>query len=332
MPNNFFWEAYIREVPLRMYLTAERAFNKDETGMRLYWKTGYHINQLHEARARVLDDPRGRVIGIATRDITTRHETVIGWIRDDEINQKLEWVPTAYHILQDAKRIEDVDTPARVASKYRITLEMFKLWNPWLPRYREYIGKDFEGQSVIVGAGLPKYSENIFKLDDLINNRFKNVNNPEFWSVLIQGRPNTRYKVETNIPRHPATNKPEAYAGQPALLILDSNGVDSTQSLSVTADDNGVIELALADSELSSTNIGYQQVLNNQYWVRITVNTDPVPIPPLGVVTIDGKQYKLAEGANLFDDLVLKPGDNEVEIEGAEKIKVSFSYQTEVMG
>lgn len=326
MADNQFWEAWIREVPLKLYLTAERAFNKDETGVRLYWKSGYHIMELAEARANVLEDSRGRVIRLTTNDISTGYQKVYGWIRDDEINQKVNYVPTAYYTLQRD------DTYLSLTQKLKVPSELLRIWNPWLPSQAFRPGTQHAGETIIANVGLPEHSENIFKLEDLINNRFNNVNNPEFWSVLIQGRPNTRYKVETNIPRHPATNKSEVYAGQPALLILESNGVSSTQPLSVTADDNGIIELALADSELSSTNIGFEQVLNNEYWVSVKVNTDPITTPPLGVLTINGKQYKLEEGTNSFDDLVLNPGNNEIEIDGSEKIKVSFSYQAEVMG
>ena len=282
--------------------------------------------QLWEARANVLEDPRGRVIRLTTNDVSTGYEKVYGWIRDDEINQKVPYVPTAYYTIQRD------DTYLSLNLKLRVPTEQLQIWNPWLPPVTNKVGLRHAGETIISAVGLPEYSENIFKLEDLINNRFNNVNNPDYWSVLIQGRPNTRYKVETNIPRHPATNKSEVYAGQPELLILESNGVSSAQPLSVTADDNGVIELALADSELSSTNIGFEQVLNNEYWVSIKVNTDPIPTPPLGVLTINGKQYKLEEGTNSFDDLVLNPGNNEIEIDGAEKIKVSFSYQAEVMG
>lgn len=319
------WEATIREVPIKMYLTAERALNKDETGVRLYWKAGYHELQLWERQAKVIEDSRGKVISIVVNDNSTNNQPVVGWIRDDEINQKVEWVPTAYHTLTKE------DDWLSLISKYDVTSDMIRIWNPWIP-IAVGPGILHPGRTLIVDVGLPKYSENIFKLEDLINNRFNNANNPEYLSVLIQGRPNTRYKIETNIPRHPGTNKFEVYAGQPALLILDSNGASLGQPLSVTADDNGMIELAFADSELSSTNVGFEQVLNNQYWVSVKVNTDPVPIPPLGVVTIYGKQYRLEEGPNIFDDLVLSPGNNEIEIEGSGKLKVSFSYQTEVMG
>lgn len=329
--DNFqIYTVYLRTTPHRLYLTAERAFNKDDTHSVLYWEKGLERIATHSPNhPTYLSDPRGEIVRIGRRDIVTG-EDYKGWLRIDELNVPLNVVPLKYHMItrRDVGR-----NWGDIINQYGITRDLIRVWNSHI--YLSPVGAihDFDiGKAIIVEMGFPPTSDaNLFRNEYLENNRYQNASQSQMVSVKLQGRPNTRYLAKTSAPRNPESNNHEVFIGLYPSEPSQNIGFSVNEDMVFITDEKGEIELSFYDSELSGVNADYLDFLDYTYWVEVLVHPNQVmTVPPDMTLQAGSASYGLYDGDNLESGLELKPGVNEITITG--KGKISFYWNDEVMG
>lgn len=316
----------IKESPIRMYLTAERALNRNDSGAYLYWKTGLHrVETSTSSDPNTISDERGRVIRLGFNYVGVE-SGFLGWIREDELNVPLEIVTLRYHTL----RREDIGSGAwsRLAELYDVDRWVLRRWNP---QYSPSLTENHIGQRVIVEKGFPQESGNLFEIAHL-DNRYQNAVRTDLVSVQLSAKPNTRYDVTTNIPKHPTNDTFEFYAdAYPSSPDDLYNGVSDLAPRTITTTDTGLIELTFMDKTIEGVNVGYQNIVSGEYWVAVVENLDaPIVDPPIATMEVNGVIYPLYEGDNMLEGFKLPPGTTEVNVIG--DVTVAFHYQKEVMG
>ena len=154
--------------PHRLYLTAERALNKDEFAQVLWWNTEYHrIFPNIPKGSNYKIDERGEVVKISTGSYG--YEPGVGWLRVDELNAPLNVVPLKYYTPQkrDVGRLwRDVAEVQGLSSLHgdQSIYELIKMWN----RPKHYIlnskiGSSDVGKTYIIDMGFPPTSDaNLF--------------------------------------------------------------------------------------------------------------------------------------------------------------------------
>lgn len=320
----------INESPIRMYLTAERALNKNDSGAYLYWKTGLHrVETYTDYDPNVISDERGRVIRLGF-NYDGVESGFLGWIREDELNVPLNVVPLKYHTI----RLSDVGkTWHDLALNYDITRDLLRLWNRAIYLTPTGAINDSDiGKVIIVDMGFPPTTdENLFKNEYLENNRYQNAEQSSMVSVKLQGQPNTRYLARTSAPRNPESNNHEVFIGISPSNPNQDLGFSFNEDMVFVTDYTGEIELSFYDSELSGVNADYLDFLDYTYWVEILVHSDQTMTIPPDMTIDDGIVIRsLYNGDNLDTGIVLRPGLNEFTVTGNGKI--SFHFQKEVMG
>lgn len=320
-------EIYYQNIPTRMYLTAERALNKDDTHSTLYWGYGIHsVGPYTPSNPDVYWDERGRVIYVESIKEGFGES---GWIREDELNVPLNIVPLKYYTIKQS----DVGKFRRdLVSQYGITVELLKFWNNESTTIDFPFSNSDIGKTYIVEMGFPPTSDaNLFRNEYLENNRYQNASQSQMVSVKLQGRPNTRYLAKTSAPRNPESNNHEVFIGLYPSQPNQNVGFSVNEDMVFITDHKGEIELSFYDSELSGVNADYLDFLDYTYWVEILVHPNQVmTVPPDMTLQAGNASYGLYEGDNLESGLELKPGVNEITITG--KGKISFYWNDEVMG
>lgn len=327
-----------RMQPHRMYLTAERALNKDYTHSRLMWDRGSRaIDHDIPKGSDYQVDERGEVVRIPHRH-GSMYNGHLGWLRVDELNVPLNVVPLKYFTPQRqdiGRKWSEVaeEQGSSVLHIYESMFDLIKMWN--VPKHyinvRE-IGEWDVGKTFIIDMGFPPTSDaNLFRNEQLENNRYQNASQSQMVSVKLQGRPNTRYIAKTSAPRNPESNNHEVFIGLYPSEPNQNIGFSVNEDMVFVTDDKGELELSFYDSGLSGVNADYLDFLDYTYWVEILVHPNQsMTVPPDMVVHSDDGTHEVYDGNNLESGLELKPGINEITIVG--KGKISFHWQNEVMG
>lgn len=332
------YSVILRTMPHRLYLTAERAFNKDDTHSVLYWDKGLERIATHSPNhPTYLSDPRGEIVQIGRRDIVTG-ENFKGWLRIDELNVPLNVVPLKYYTphTRDIGKLwatiaqEQGISPIHIGPSVR---KILGLWNDPNSNSIGYtVSESQVGKSFIVDMGFPPTSDaNLFRNEQLENNRYQNASQSQMVSVKLQGRPNTRYVAKTSAPRNPTSNNHEVFIGLYPSEPNQNIGFSVNEDMVFITDHKGEIELSFYDSELSGADTDYQDFLDYTYWVEILVHPNQdMTVAPDMTLQEGSASYGLYDGDNLESGLELKPGINEITITG--KGKISFYWNDEVMG
>lgn len=332
------YSVMLRTRPHRLYLTAERAFNKDDTHSVLYWDAGLERIHTHSpSHPTYMSDPRGEIVRIGRRDIVTG-ENYIGWLRIDELNVPLNVVPLKFYTphSRDINKLWRVIAEEQGISGIHVGLTTQRLLGVWNSPNSHSIGHSVRehqvGKPFIVDMGFPPTSDaNLFRNEYLDNNRYQNANQSQMVSVKLQGRPNTRYLAKTSAPRNPNSNNHEVFIGLYPSEPNQSIGFSVNEDMVFITDHKGEIELSFYDTGLSGVNADYPKFLDYTYWVEILVHPNQVmTIPPDMTLQAGNASYGVYNGDNLESGLELKPGINEITITG--KGKISFSWNDEVMG
>ncbi len=322
---------YPREVdfrirPHRMYLTAERALNKDDTHSVLVWMTGTKAIKPNKPEGSQYQiDHRGEVVRIPNH-----YDGYLGWLRVDELNVPLNIVPLIYYTIKpsDTRR-----TWKDIATEFNTTTSLLSIYNG--QAYNRFTGSPLGiqvGKTFIMEMGFPPTGDtNLFRTEHLRNNRYQNVSQPQMVSVKLQGRPNTRYLAKTSALRNPESNNHELFIGLHPSEPSQNNGFSFNEDMVFVTDDTGEIELSFYDSEVSGVNADYLDFLDNTYWIEILVHPNQVITTPIDMTLQAGNNsYGVHNGNNSESGLELKPGINEITIVGNGKI--SFYWNNEVMG
>lgn len=331
------YSVILRTRPHRLYLTAERAFNKDDTHSVLYWEAGLERIATHSpAYPTYLSDPRGEIVQIGRRDIVTG-ENFKGWLRIDELNVPLNVVPLKYYTphTRDIGKLWRVIAEEQGISAIHVGLSAKKLlglWNdPNSNSIGHSVGEHQVGKTFIVDMGFPPTGDaNLFRNEYLENNRYQNASQSQMVSVKLQGRPNTRYVAKTSAPRNSTSDNHEVFIGLYPSEPNQNIGFSVNGDIIFVTDHKGEIELSFYDSELSGVDTDYLDFLDYTYWVEILVHPNQsMTVPPDMILQSESMNYGLYNGDNLDSGLELKPGINEITITG--KGKISFHWNNEVM-
>lgn len=324
--------------PHRLYLTAERALNKDEFAQVLWWNTEYHnvFDDIPQGSNYKVDE-RGEVVRIFISG-GQQYERPIGWLRVDELNVPLNVVPLKYYTVQKrdiGRKFTDIMIEQGVSDLHADPnlFKLIQLWNQKVNTiFINSIVDNDVGRTYIIDMGFPPTSDaNLFRNEQLENNRYQNASQSQMVSVKLQGRPNTRYVAKTSAPRNPNSNNHEVFIGFYPSEPNQNIGFSVNEDIVFITDDKGELELSFYDSGLSGVNANYLNFLDYTYWVEILVHPNQVMIvPPDMVLQSNDGSYGVFNGNNSESGLELKPGINEITIVG--KGKVSFSWNDEVMG
>lgn len=316
--------------PHRLYLTAERALNKDDTHSILMWDRGTRgINHDIPKGSNYQVDERGEVVRIPHYG-GSMHHGYLGWLRVDELNVPLNIVPLKYYTI----KFSDQNRKWKdIASDFNTTTEMLKIYNQ--KTYESFVNtpSDYNvGVTYIMEMGFPPTSDgNLFRNEYLENNRYQNASQSQMVSVKLQGRPNTRYLAKTSAPRNPESNNHEVFIGLHPSEPSQNIGFSVNEDAVFVTDHKGEIELSFYDSGLSGVNADYPDFLDYTYWVEILVHTNQLMTTPPDMTLQSGNNtYGIYNGDNLESGLELKPGINEITIVG--NGKVAFRWNNEVMG
>ena len=316
--------------PHRMYLTAERALNKDDTHSVLMWDRGKRgIDHDIPKGSQYQVDERGEVVQIPHR-LGSLNYGYLGWLRVDELNVPLNVVPLKYYTIKFSDRNRKWKD---IAEEFNTTTEMLQIYNA--STYKTFIGYPIDidiGKTYIMEMGFPPTSDaNLFRNEYLENNRYQNASQSQMVSVKLQGRPNTRYVAKTSAPRNLESDNHEVFIGLYPSEPSQNIGFSVNEDAVFITDHKGEIELSFYDSDLSGVDTDYQDFLDYTYWVEILVHPNQdMMTPPDMTLQVGNTSYGVYNGDNLDSGLELKPGINEITIIG--KGKISFHWQNEVMG
>ena len=316
--------------PHRLYLTAERALNKDDTHSVLMWDRGTRgIDHDIPKGSQYKVDERGEVVRIP-HHYGSLNNGYLGWLRVDELNVPLNVVPLKYYTI----KFSDQNRKWKdIASEFNTTIEMLRIYNA--STYEKFINTVLDynvGKTYIMEMGFPPTSDNnLFRNEYLENNRYQNASQSQMVSVKLKGRPNTRYLAKTSAPRNPTSENHEVFIGLHPSEPSQNIGFSVNEDMVFITDHTGEIELSFYDSELSGVNADYLDFLDYTYWVEILVHSNQLmTTPPDMTLQMGNNTYGVYNGDNLESGLELKPGINEITITG--KGKVSFNWNNEVMG
>ena len=316
--------------PHRLYLTAERALNKDDTHSILMWERGTRgIDPDIPPNTNYQVDERGEVVRIPHYYGSLNHG-YLGWLRVDELNVPLNIVPLKYYTI----KFSDQNRKWKdIASEFNTTIEMLRIYNA--STYEKFINTPLDynvGKTYIMEMGFPPTSDdNLFRNEYLENNRYQNASQSQMVSVKLQGRPNTRYIAKTSAPRNLESNNHEVFIGLYPSEPNQNIGFSVNEDAVFITDHKGEIELSFYDSDLSGVDTDYPDFLDYTYWVEILVHPNQnMTTPPDMTLQVGNTSYGVYNGDNLDSGLELKPGINEITIIG--KGKISFHWQNEVMG
>lgn len=133
---------------------------------------------------------------------------------------------------------------------------------------------------LVMVDGIEVEGRNLFFLYRFEELMYANLYNTSLRSWKYKGKPNTEYVLSTNLPSRNGILYDLFFGMYPTRPSSGSNGVGLDNPRIINSGKNGEIEITFRGKSTVSGEVGYQEILDGEYWAKLEQGNESTPWTP----------------------------------------------------